>query len=157
MGGLKINERKNYRKKKTTTNSKISTKFTLMINDEVLTLKEFKELYEFDVIWTQLLEESDLNVEELFKAYNKILLDGVENEYFESMYKIRDEMAISIGRNIYICHIVDLSIAGERLLPWDYIDSKNFIAHTWWENDNDVLKDLASLSVVDFLIKYNAY
>lgn len=64
----------------------------------------------------------------------------------------------SLSEHIYLHHVsTDLLINGERILPWEYINCKIYIADTWWETDEDIPNDLSNMSLIKFMTKYKAY
>lgn len=94
----------------------------------------------------------------IYKKYTQILDDGKENECFKVMYKLDDEFCVSLKDNIYIYHLVpSLRINDRGVVPWNYIDSKIYAGDTWWEADEEILSDLKSLPIIDFIKKYKAY
>ena len=110
-----------------------------------------KELFNGDI------ECPNLSDSLLYKKYQEVLDTEKDNDTFCKMYKIKDDLAVSIDAHIILHHITNLKIGDDRILPWECIDSKIYIADTWWETDEDILKDLNSLSLVDFLAKYKGY
>lgn len=110
------------------------------------------ELYEEDIQSESLFEEL------IYEKYTQILDDGKENEYFEVMYKLDEELCVSLTNNIYIYHLAPvLEINEKEIVPWSYVDSKIYAGDTWWEEDEEILSDLKSLSMIDFIKKYKAY
>ncbi len=110
------------------------------------------ELYEEDIQHEALVNEL------IYEKYTEILDNGKENEYFEVMYKINDEFCVSLTNNIYIYHLVPtLEINKKEIVPWNYVDSKIYAGDTWWEEDEEILDDLNSISIIDFINKYKAY
>lgn len=74
------------------------------------------------------------------------------------MYKLDDEFCVYLTDNIYIYHLVpSLEINNREVVPWSYVDSKIYAGDTWWEEDEEILSDLKSLSIIDFIKKYKAY
>jgi hypothetical protein len=142
---------------------KISSQLNCIIDDkENKTFKEFMEFYGFDNIMNEVLEEdvrnSNLEETEIYANYIDAINNFKDNEYFEIVYKIRDDMAIKITEHIYIYHLIsNLCICGERLVPWDCSDGKVYICDSWWNDDDEILNDLIELSYMDFIVKYKAY
>lgn len=93
-------------------------------------------------------------------------IDGFIKQYglskimddFKIMYKIDKDFCVSLTENIYIYHIVPpIEIMKEKLIPWNYVDSKIYAGDTWWEDDYTIIKDIKKLAIVDFIKKYKAY
>ena len=92
----------------------------------------------------------------LEQKYNEVLQSQNDNEYFITGLKLRDDMAIKINEHIYVYRIIN----HEKLqghFSWYYVEQKLYIADSWWETDEDILRDFHSLSFVDFFIKYKAF
>lgn len=111
-----------------------------------------------DELFEEYINSTSLSETDLFKNYKKTLVEEKENEDFKIMYKIDQEFCVSLTENIYIYHLVPpLEIMKEKLIPWNYVDSKIYAGDTWWEDDDTIIKDLKKLSIVDFIKKYKAY
>jgi len=111
-----------------------------------------KELYNEDIRCDNLVDS------ELFKAYNVSCQCEMDSDYFYVMYKMDDEFAIRLTENIYLYHIV--SVKGEvysDIIPWVYADGRIFLGDTWWETDEEILENIKTLSVVDFIKRYKGY
>ncbi|MDQ2087847.1 hypothetical protein RBH29_15555 [Herbivorax sp. ANBcel31] len=123
---------------------------------------DFIKEYGLGKIMNELFEEyinsGLLSETVIFKNYKKILLEGRDNEDFKIMYKIDQDFCVSLTENIYIYHIVPpIEIMKEKLIPWNYLDSKIYAGDTWWDDDDTIIKDIKKLSIVDFIKKYKAY
>lgn len=111
-----------------------------------------KELFGEDID-NNYLENSDL-----FKKYEEICTSGIANSMFTIMHKIKNDLAVSLSEHIYLHHISDnVFLNNERIVPWECIDSKIYISDTWWEKDEEIIFDLTSLSLVEFMAKYKGY
>lgn len=129
--------------------------------DETILLSEMDSLISLDSMkLSAKIESMSGNGEENFsfleQKYNEVLQSGDDNEYFITGLKLRDDMVIKINEHIYVYRI----ISNEKLqssFPWYYVDQKLYIADSWWETDEEILKDFHSLSFVDFFIKYKAF
>jgi hypothetical protein len=141
----------------------INSKFVMLTSDtKVPELEVFKKRYGMKSIMKDLFDEEieDDNFEKtlIFSKYEEIVDSGKDNEYFHTMYKIKDDLAAKLSEHIHLHHIVrGLEVNGKRILPWECIDSKIYIADTWWETDGDILKDICNMTYVEFLSKYKAY
>ena len=125
-------------------------------------LKEFNTCFCTSSIMSELFGEDDElnNIKEslLYRKYQEIFETGNNNNLFCYMYKIKSDLAISLSEHIYLHHISnDLSINGERILPWECIDSKIYIADTWWATDQEILDDMSNVPFIEFMAKYKAY
>lgn len=148
---------------KKTTKAAISTKFNLMVaNIHLSSHKEFLCHYGVKIIMNELLgenfEEDTIESSFLYKKYLETKNKGEDNDYFHIMYKLRDDMAVKLNEHIHIYHLVSgLNVAGKNIVPWYYYDSKKYIADTWWESDEAILKDFFNISLFDFMVKYKGY
>lgn len=110
------------------------------------------DIYNEDII------HETLEKTHLYSSYLEALNNGIENEKFKIAYKVREDMAIRITDHIYVCRIAeDIIVDNKRIVPWYCMESEIYIADTWWEQDNDILKDFNTLSYLDFIVKYKMY
>jgi hypothetical protein len=106
-------------------------------------------------LFDEKIEAEVITKDKLYIEYLKVLESGIANDSFVVMYKLDDELCISITENIYLYHIVSgIEIANETVLPWTYVDSKLFLGDSWWENDKDIISDIQNLPVMEFIKKY---
>ncbi|MCT4688502.1 hypothetical protein [Vallitalea sp.] len=150
-------------RKKVISKGHVSSNFIRLTADyDFKSIDEFIEKYSLKKIMNDLFEEDisleSLNHTILYEKYNQILLDGKENEYFEVMYKLDEEFGVSLTANIYMYHLVpSIKIKNQEFVPWSYVDSKIYAGDTWWEEDEDILKDIKNISILEFIKKYKAY
>lgn len=125
-------------------------------------LEKFKDQFSDKYIMQELFDEN-INQEKLkdsllYKKYEEIRETDNDNEFFRKIYKVKDDLAVSLSEHIYLHYIIEpLKINNKRILPWECIGSKIYIADTWWETDEDILHDLTNMSLVDFMEKYKGY
>jgi hypothetical protein len=120
--------------------------------------KHFGDTYIMKELFDESIEQGRLEDSMIYKKYEEILESGKDNEMFSIMYKLKNDLAVSLSEHIYLHHIAkDLLINKEKILPWECVDSKIYIADTWWETDEDILNDLKSMSFIEFMSKYKAY
>ena len=101
----------------------------------------------------QSIEDSDL-----FASYSRAASELRDNDDFKIMYAVEENFAVHLDKNIYLYHLVpnDKALL-PPLFPWFYADSKKFIGDTWWETDEEILKNIKMLTVIDFLKLYKGY
>lgn len=120
--------------------------------------KHFGDVYIMQELFDETINQDSLNDSLLFKKYEEILENGKDNEMFSMMYKLKNDLVVSLTKHIYLHHVSkELMINNERILPWECIDSKIYVADTWWENDEDILYNLNNMSFIEFMAKYKAY
>ncbi|MGX8796056.1 hypothetical protein ACR6HW_08225 [Fusibacter sp. JL298sf-3] len=150
-------------RKKVTKKSLASSNFIRLTADyHFNSVDDFIKKYSLKSIMRELYEEDtqseSLYEELIYKKYAQTLDDGKDNEYFEMMYQLDDEFCVSLTNNIYIYHLAPvLKINEEEIVPWNYVDSRIYAGDTWWEEDKEILSDLESLSIINFIKKYKAY
>lgn len=104
------------------------------------------------------VETDNLNESQLYSSYQSALETGKNNDLFIVLYKVRSDLAVSLSEHIYLHHIATgLKINEEKIVPWECIDSKIYIADTWWEKDEDIINDMEGMPFVEFMSKYKAY
>ena len=106
--------------------------------------------------YIQLVEQNAFSLPFLQMNYNEVLNKEINNEYFITAYKLKDEMAIAITEHIYLYKIIQHD-PHQHTQSWYYADEKLYIADSWWETDDEILEDVHTLSFVEFFIKYKAY
>lgn len=148
---------------KTYRKGQLNSKLVMLTADHTFSsVDDFIKHYSLRSIMEDLFNEEiqgdDLKSTFLYKQYMQVINTGNENDSFLIMYKVKDDLAVKITEHIYLHHICNgLGIAGEEILPWVCIDSKLYIADTWWESDDNVLEDMSKLSYINFLSKYKGY
>ena len=109
-------------------------------------------------IYNEAIVEETVEESHLYNSYDEVLNSGIENGDFKLAYRVREDMAIRIIDHIYVCRIADdFIVDGKRIVPWYCIESEVYIADTWWEEDDEILNDFATLSYMDFIVKYKMY
>lgn len=161
MGGLRVQETIIVRNKIYRKGELVSKLIMLTADNHFNSVQAFMEHYGESLVMSELfdenIEQENISSSKLYNMYQNILITGNNNEYFMKIYKINEDLGLLISEHIYIFHISkDLTINGERILPWECVDNKKYIADTWWETDKTILNDLITLSYVDFMIKYKA-
>lgn len=111
-----------------------------------------KDVYDEDINQDSL--ESSL----LYNSYLEASSSIKDNSLFKVAYKIRKDMALRITEHIEICRISnDSFFEDKRVVPWYSIESNIYVADSWWETDEDIIKDFMELSYMNFLVKYKMY
>lgn len=114
--------------------------------------KIMKELFNEEIGYTAKFEDTTI-----YKNYLEAFTTKQDNEFFQVMYKVGEELALKITEHIYLYHITRTNFAGGEIVPWECVDSKLYVADTWWESDDNVLFDINNLSYIEFLTKYKGY
>ena len=130
------------------------------INTEIIRLSKDNESIEKTI--HRLGKEKILKF--IFKEdenYNSLYLEyenfrgGRESKYFSWMYLLTPKYGVVLDSNIYIYKISDITMNNPSLdIPWYYAESKKYMGDTWWSDDLEILSDLKSLNVIDFIEKY---
>ena len=85
----------------------------------------------------------------------KEFINGKESEYFSWIYPITPKYGVILDSHIYIYKINDVTKSTPSLsIPWCYVESKKYLGDKWWSDDMEILSDLKTLNVIDFLEKY---
>lgn len=140
----------------------LASKLVMLTSDcDFDTLTSFKEKYSdkqyMREIFDERIDQEKLENSLLHKKFEEAGANGT-NELFRIMYRVSNNFALYLSENMYLCHLPKvLTIKGQRILPWDCIDSKIYIADTWWETDEEILEDLKNLSFIEFVEKYKAF
>lgn len=108
-------------------------------------------------ILQRIFDEKAVSYEELLEEYDKFI-KGQESSLFAWMYVVNSNFGIVIDEHIYLYHHnPDITKSQEQIFPWVYMDSKKYLGDTWWFDDDEVVKDVKELSILDFLEKYKGY
>jgi len=101
----------------------------------------------------ELLEQSTL-----YQMYISVLESQENNDFFSVLYRLDDEFALELSSNIYLYHLIpQKNDIYTLLVPWLYADGKKYLGDTWWEGDDEIINNIKSLSVVEFLKRYKGY
>lgn len=120
--------------------------------------KHFGDTYIMKELFDESIDQDTFEDSMLYKKYKEILENGKDNEMFSMMYRLKNDVVVSLSEHIYLHHVSkDLLINEEKILPWECVDSKIYIADTWWETDEDILNDLKNMAFIEFMSKYKAY
>lgn len=95
--------------------------------------------------------------EELNNSYRNLLRDKIKsNDKFVVAYKIDEEFALFLDANIYLLHFFKEEVLSD-VIPWCYADAKKYLGDTWWESDDEILRNIQKLSTIEFLRKYKGF
>lgn len=115
-------------------------------------MRIMKDIYDEDI------NENNLENSLLYNSYIEVCSSEKDNSLFKVAYKIKKDMALRITEHIEICRISnDSFFEDKRVVPWYSIESNIYVADSWWETDEDIIKDFRELSYMDFLVKYKMY
>mgnify|MGYP006956036617 CR=1 FL=1 len=94
----------------------------------------------------------------LFNSYKTFLSgsDSMNADFFKA-YQINDIFAVSMGASIYLFYLIPKGEIYTDIVPWYCADGQVYLGDTWWEQDDEILHNLQSLSVVDFLERYKGW
>ena len=91
--------------------------------------------------------------EKLINEYNNII-NGGNSSLFLCAYLLKNGYAVVLDSHITLYKLCMRSEEDEGKILWSYYSSSKYLGDTWWFSDNEILMDLSSLSIVDFLLKY---
>ena len=115
-------------------------------------MRIMKDIYDEDI------NQNNLENSLLYNSYLEVCSSQKDNSLFKVAYKIKKDMALRITEHIEICRISnDSFFEDKRVVPWYTIESNIYVADSWWETDEDIIKDFRELSYMDFLVKYKMY
>lgn len=92
----------------------------------------------------------ELSHEELDQEYERFLKQG-KSECFAWGYVASSKHVLCIDSHISFC-ILDQTPSE---FPWKYITRGVYLADVWWFDDEEIVKDATTLTLVDFLQKYS--
>ena len=94
----------------------------------------------------------------LYQSYCAAVDSQKDNDYFLCLYQIDEDFAVHLTGNIYLYHLIPhKEEVYTSIVPWFYADSKKYIGDTWWESDIEIINNLKSISIVEFLKRYKGY
>lgn len=93
-------------------------------------------------------DEQDCNQ---LKENYACFLQGGKSQHFEWGYMLSPKHVLCIGNHISFC-CLDTS---HQFFPWRYTSRGIYLADTWWFQDDEIIKDATSMTVVEFLQKYS--
>ncbi len=105
-------------------------------------------------ILKDIFEEQDFTYEELCEERNKFLQQG-NSSVFTWMYRINSEFGVSIDSQIRLYHYnLKISEQQQKLFGWEYDEVGKYLGNTGQFSDEEILKDVQSLSAISFFRKY---
>lgn len=120
-------------------------------------LKEYVKKQGINNVLNIIFDEQKLNIVRLKEEYDRFV-SGENSEIYAWMYKVNSEFGVVIDSHIYLYHFnPDFNKQTREILGWEYAESRRFLGDTWWFSDEEILKDLQEMSVVNFIHKYRGY
>jgi hypothetical protein len=118
-----------------------------------------KDIFEDDVlsehqVLLDFYDESEKDITYLKNAYEEIIENYINNEYFEVVYQIDELYLLKITEEGHLYLYKNDSRYVSKLTSWVYIIGKMYIGNVWWASDEEVCQDLRTISLVEFLYKY---
>lgn len=136
--------------------SGISSRIIRMSNEDE-TLQDLNVKYGKDYILNKIFDEKIMSYQMLLSEYQRFV-QGEKSSLFTWMYVVNSDFGIVIDEHIYLCHFdADISIQQKKVFPWEYVDGKKFLGDSWWFNDEEIIEDVKTLSIINFLKKYKGY
>lgn len=109
-------------------------------------------------LYGEKFDSDDLKDSSLYKSYEKIKNDSiVENADFIKIYKLNEQFGVFLGKSIYLFHLIPKGNMYSDIIPWYCADGQVYIGDTWWEQDEEILGDIQSLSLIDFFEQYKGW
>lgn len=68
-----------------------------------------------------------------------------------------DEFGVFIGANIFLFHLFPKGKIYSDIVPWYYTDGQVYLGDTWWETDAEIVKNIQTLSVIEFIKNYKGW
>jgi hypothetical protein len=135
-------------------------------NEDIETIDQLRirlgdrEIFRF--VFGEELDADKWEDSSLYSKYNEILETGKDNEFFQKLYRISKNFAVSIEAHTLLYHIHDISYYIDEtrediLLPWFIICSISDIADTWWETAEEILNDMEHLPLIKYVEKYRMF
>lgn len=105
----------------------------------------------------KILNEDSVTYDALYQEYNQFK-EGKKSSYFAWMYVINSSFGVVLDEHIYL-YRYDMQVYNyqKEWIPWMYVESKKYLGDTWWNEDSEILSDLKTISVIDFLDKYKGF
>ena len=89
--------------------------------------------------------------------YKEVKRSKENSELFEVAYQIDEEYAVSIGQHIYLHKLDKKANVYGTIVPWYYQYGQRYIGDSWWSTREEILSDICSLSIIEFLKKYKGF
>ena len=127
------------------------------ITDNSETLKDLETKKNINYLLREVFDEKEHSYENLNDEYETFLKNG-ESKIFSWMYILNNNFGLVIDSNIYLYHYnQEMYEQQKEILPWVYMESKKYLGDTWWFNDEEIIRDIQELPLLDFLLKYKGY
>lgn len=99
---------------------------------------------------TERISNEKLSYDELDQEYRRFLKQG-KSECFAWGYVVSPKHVLCIDSHISFC-ILDKTTSE---FPWKYITRGVYLADVWWFDDEEIVKDATTLTLLGFLQKYS--
>ena len=122
-------------------------------NDMIKVINKFGAQY----VLSQLFEERDYTYEQLLSEYHSFL-NGAKSDCFAWMFRLNEKYGVVIDSHIRLYHGDEKLVSEQQQIwGWGYMDSAKYMGDVWYFSDEEILADIQSLSVIDFMDKYKAF
>ena len=71
--------------------------------------------------------------------------------------KINESVGLFLDANIYIFHLFSKGSISTDIVPWYYPDGQIYLGDTWWEDDEEIIRNIQKMSILEFLENYKGY
>lgn len=140
-------------------NWNVSSAYIQLCDNEIYENQE-NLLLHFDIdtlLHTLYRESHEYSVKALEENYKEVKRSKENSELFEVAYQIDEEYAVSIGQHIYLHKLDKKANVYGTIVPWYYQYGQRYIGDSWWSTREEILSDICSLSIIEFLKKYKGF
>jgi len=109
-------------------------------------------------LFKEKIDSLEIKGSSLYKSYEQLInSDQKENENFIRAYKINESFGLFLDANIYLFHLFSKGSISTDIVPWYYSDGQIYLGDTWWENDEEIIESIQTLSVLEFYERYKGW
>ena len=140
-------------------NWNVSSAYIQLCDQEIYESQEDLLLH-FDtdtLLHTLYREPREYSVEALEENYKEVKRSKENSELFEAAYQIDEEYAVSIEQHIYMHKLDKKANVYGTIVPWYYQYGQRYIGDSWWSTREEILSDICSLPIIEFLKKYKGF
>lgn len=101
--------------------------------------------------------KEELPLDTLLREYQQVMA-GEDSALFARMYQISETSDLVIDGHIclYHCDPCPVWVRFEEK-QWAYMSGRKYLADAWWFEDAEILKDIQTMNLIDFLEKYKGW
>lgn len=136
----------------------IMSRYIFKIGGGNYDVKQLEKQIGLDALLQCCYDES-LSYKELLTIYKNFEKTNLNNDYFEYIYDLNNTFGLKFNEESHFFQLYHFEktndeIKNEDIIPWKYASGLSFFGR-YNDKITEVIRDINSLSMMDFVLKYN--